>query len=350
MIKYYRFIKKILPLITFALIIIIFFVYKLNNRHRDFIGLKQIEYKLKNIGHFNQSTLYFNVDDQTSSSQFYTTVISIYFSLNDSKHSNEDYELWIQNMLFSVDAPLVVFTDSNTQDMIIKFRFGKPTIIYTYDNVWQLMRELETYRNKTPFFYINNYVYHQKDKDPEKSIHNPNLYAIWNLKPYLCAKISRENPFGTKFFIYTDMGAWRDGLISYWPNQSFIKQVNELINDRILLSQIDEYDYNVNIDPEFDLIQGGFFAGTRQALTNFEQIFYDLHDERLEDDYFIGKDQTILNILTFQTHSSLISRLESFNYKKCIHQLDWDPWLFYQIYFSSLMDQYFECEKTLLIE
>jgi hypothetical protein len=350
MIKYYRLIRKILPYIVLTLILLIYLAYKLKHLHRSLNDLKEIEFRLKNIEHFNQSTLYFNVHEY--SSQYYSTIITVYFSLNNSKHSNEDYQVWIQNMLFSIDAPLVVFTDFNTKDLVIKFRYGKPTILYIYDNVWQLMRELESYRNKSPFYYINSYVYHQTRLDEEKLIHNPNLYAIWNLKPYLSAKVSRDNPFETNFFIYTDMGAWRYGLISYWPNQTFVKEINEIINDRVLLSQIEEYGFNNNnnFEPYMDIIQGGFFAGTQKALLNFEQIFYDLHDERLIDGYFIGKDQTFFNILTFQTHSSQISRLESFNYKKCIHKFDWNPWLFYQIFFSSLMDKYFECEKILLIE
>lgn len=340
--------KKLILILAFILIFIVYLLYKLKNNHQSFNRLGINDYQIKNLDNFNKSTLILNHMLNESTGFYYSTIISIYFSLNITKHSNKDYKLWIQNMLISIDGPLVVFTDYNTKDYIKKYRYAKPTIIYIYDNVWQLMRELEVYRNKTQFFYINKYFFDQQSKDPEKSIQNPNLYAIWNLKVFLTNRIARENPFKTKFFIFTDMGSWRDAVISHWPNETFIQQVNNFINDRILLSQI-----NQNVEkfkPENDLIQGGFFGGSQKALDYFYEIYYNLHDERLKNGYFVGKEQTTLNILAFQTHPSKVSLLKSFDYKKCFKYLEWDRWFFYQIYFSSLMDKYFDCNKIELIE
>ena len=50
------------------------------------------------------------------------------------------------------------------------------------------------------------YKHEQFYIDPEKHIHNSNLYAVWNLKAFITYKILKQNPFNSTFFIYTDKG------------------------------------------------------------------------------------------------------------------------------------------------
>ena len=261
-----------------------------------------------------------------------TTIISMFFTFDYTKHTSKEYNKWAINMLMSVNVPLVIFTDYKTKEFIMEYRYTKPTIYYVYESIWQLMRELEINRNKTKLYYINKYVYEQKYMDPEKNSHSPNLYAVWNLKAFLCDRIATINPFNSKFFMYSDMGAWRDGIIPNWPNETFVRQVQDKLNDRVLFSQIgkiEEKEYT----PKTDIIEGGFFGGTPNALANFKTHFYNLHDDWLRKNYFIGKDQTMMNILTFETHKSMIARLNAFEFN-C--NMDFkNEWFFYQIYFGS---------------
>ena len=91
----------------------------------------------------------------TSSS--FVTVFACYFQFDRSKHNHEYYDKWLKNMLVSVHSPLVIFSDNQSKDFIYNERFsrGLPTEILIYKDVWELMHELETTRQRS---YIQNYL------------------------------------------------------------------------------------------------------------------------------------------------------------------------------------------------
>jgi hypothetical protein len=336
--------KNIIRFLLFIIIVYIYsyfmFLKEIYKKPKD-ISLIWIENELKYLNSMNKTILKLNFKQNSQ----HTTIISMFFRLNISKHSNRKYKKWMRNILLSVNSPMAIYTDYKSKDFIELHRSNRPTILYLYESIWQLMRELEIKRNKPEFFYIKKYVYSQIDKDPEKSMHNPNLYAIWNLKAFIADRISRDNPFGSKFFIYSDMGAWRDGLIPKWPNKTFARLVSHNLGDKIMFSQINKFK---TFSPYLNIIEGGFFAGNRQALRNFEQHFYNLHDERLNMNYFIGKDQIIMNIMAFQTHRRLIARLNCYEF--ICNKIYNDSWFFYQIYFAQ--NRFYKCnhDKLSLID
>ena len=332
--------KNTIRLFLFIIFVYLFSYFNLMKeitRKKKDINIILIENELKYLNVMNKSILKLNFNQKL----YHTTVISTFFTLQMSKHSNRKYRVWIRNMLLSINSPLAIYTDYKSKDLIIKYRSKRPTILYIYESLWQLMRELEISRNKSDFFYINKYVYNQMDKDSERKIHNPNLYAIWNLKSFMANRIGQDNPFGSKFFIYTDMGAWREGLIPKWPNKTFTKLVDKKLNGRILFGQINKFE---RFSPHFDIIEGGFFAGNQQALINFEFNFYNIHDQRLNLNYFIGKDQTMMNIMTFQTHPDQVARLNCYEFI-CNDRYN-DSWFFYQIYFAQ--NRFYKCNHDKL--
>jgi len=275
-----------------------------------------------------------------------TTVVSVYFPLTNGKHSIEEFSNWNKYALLSIKSPLVLFTDEKIKQEFIKIRSENINFM-VYENVWQLMKELEKKRNMK---YIDNYINDQWSKDPEKAIHNPHLYAIWNLKAFICSKIVEENPYNSSFFIYSDLGAWRNGAIENWPDDSFITILNEKLNDRLLFGQIVHVKDRNTFNVESNSIEGGFFAGSSKAINNFANLFYKIHDERLKDNLFIGKDQTIMNYIAYKTNLRVVFlrtwELYDCNLNKSII---YDLWFFYQNYLSQI--KYFNCdyEKRLTI-
>ena len=274
-------------------------------------------------------------------SQEFTTVVCMFFSLASSKHPSSSYSVWVKNMLLSVESPLVIFTDNASLNYLQATRnaskFTNQTLRTTflvYDSIWDIMRELEHRRNMS---YIWRYQNEQHAKDPEMHIHNPSLYAIWNLKTFLLTKAAEQNPYHSEFFIYTDAGAWRQTAIPHWPDNAFVLNVSRVLNERILLGQISQIDEEraTNISIYNDCIEGGFLAGSKKAIDNFHHIFYDLHDQRLNDGLFIGKDQTMMNKLALITHRDQIVRLKAWDVS-CA-----DPWFFYQLFFARL--EYYAC-------
>jgi len=275
---------------------------------------------------------------ENTSSQ--TTVISIYFKINKSKHGDLKYQNWIQNFLLSVKSPLIIITDNTSiSKQLLDLRKQLPTKLYIYSSHWDILKEIEQKRNKN---YTLNYKYIQNTKDREKHIHSSDLYVIWNIKSYVANKIAQENPFNSEMFIYTDSGAWRSEPLLDWPNELFIKNVSNLIKDRILLSQISNSENSVNF-PFVEIIQGGFFMGSKIGISNFEKYFWKIHDQRFDQGLFIGKEQELMNIFTFKSSKShLIARLKSSS-SNCIKQVD--IWFFYQYYLAS--NKYYACNERI---
>jgi hypothetical protein len=183
--------------------------------------------------------------------------------------------------------------------------------------------------------YVFDYQYRQTILDPEKSIHNANLYAIWNGKSFLMHHAASVNKYHSSFFIYTDIGAFREVVFDDWPDVQFCVELEKYLNDRILLGQI----FNQLADPYTtytQYIQGGFFAGSRRAVLEFEHNFYELHDFLIDHGFFIGKDQQIMNIMSIdKLYRSRIARLKSPDsfVKKCL--MNGDRWFFYQNFFAQ---------------
>jgi hypothetical protein len=327
--------KPLFVLVSTVTLIIIFFNFNYNNNNKTIGILSNIDssYPLIKLQH-NTFDISINIDST------YTTVISIYFSFK-SKHSHRQYKQWMINILKSVHSPMVIFVDEQSKNFIlnIRLRMNFKTKIIVYDNIWKIMNELEVSRNIS---YLNNYLIKQNKLDPEKYIHNSNLYAIWNLKSYLCNKIVQENPFNSSFFIYTDIGAWRNEMIPYWPNNNFISSLVLKLNDRILFGQVNEVkEKNINYDHvNSDIIEGTFFAGSKKAIEKFYFNFYKIHDKRLKDGIFIGKDQITMNIYAFlDDKKNDVVRLRTWDLN-CTYK-NGNKWFFYQYYFA--LNEFYNC-------
>lgn len=256
----------------------------------------------------------------------YVTVVSMYFTLNKSKHSQNDYENWIKSFMVSVDSPKVIICDIKSQKLLQRYHGTSKVVYYVYENIWHIMRLLEKYRGMK---YIDNYFTKQQRLDRESRIHNPDLYAIWNLKSFILKFVSDDNPFGSSYFIYTDVGAWRQGIIDNWPDEDFIKKLMEVQKDRVLFAQIsdDLSDFEVN-----DIIQGGIIAGNKKSIDSLFKNYYSIHDERVRKDRFVGKDQILMNYLAFRYFNSTTIKLRTW---KLTCSKSYDRWFFYQYFFAK---------------
>jgi hypothetical protein len=277
------------------------------------------------------------------------TVVTHYFPLWRSKHPKKDYQKWLRNMLLSIGStPLVIYTDPVTSKYVRRVRSeldqGETTYLI-YENVWSLMRELEVIRNRS---YINNYKNRQNKLDPERRTHSPNLYALWNIKPYMVKKIASANPYNSSFFIYTDAGAWRTKVIQQWPDLELCNKLEKKLNNRVLLGQI-ESTFNLSVySSHSSFIQGTFFAGSQSAVLRYATQFYDLHDKLIDKGKFIGKDQTQMRVMAMEMYTQSIARLRAWQDNKTLKYCptyDYDSWFFYQLFFSP-GTEHLRCNQT----
>ena len=215
----------------------------------------------------------------------HATVVSIYFAFAKSKHPPESYARWAASFMASVSgAPLVMYVDERSYAMLRPMRTARSTmrtVFVVYESIWDILRELEEERARN---YTLNYREHQRTLDAER--HAPELYAVWNLKNFYTHKVCVQNPYRSRFFIYSDAGAWRGKVVQRWPDPSFTAELSAVLGDRVLLAQVQPKN---RLQPGWrDSIEGGFFAGSLAALDDFQRVFYNMHDKMFDAGLFIG--------------------------------------------------------------
>lgn len=150
-------------------------------------------------------------------------LVSAFFPVSQSKHSVEEYLDWLQRFLGTVTTDLYFFCPPDLADMIRQFRGNLPiTIDMTYTspfNIPPLKDHAARYKD------MHNW-------DREKWRHSPDLYAVWNAKPYLldyATKQARAKKNIYDYAFWTDAGAMRDdNELGAWPDPMRVKEVFEM--------------------------------------------------------------------------------------------------------------------------
>jgi len=100
------------------------------------------------------------------------------------------------------------------------------------------------------------------------------------------------------------------------------------------VQSIPELRYSIVQGPiDIDLLEGGFFGGCKEAVTDYSTVFYQLHD-LWAPNFFIGKDQQIYNAMLFLRPGLVvtydITSLHDDNAERC-----GDRWFYYQYWLAS---------------
>ena len=222
------------------------------------------------------------------------TMVICYIPVKKSKHSCLEYEKkWIPNLM-KVQTPMVIYTTKSMEMYFQEQRRYQKNITHI---IILTIEELSTYRFKKEWEALHKI-------DPEKHIHNTELYMIWNEKINLVYKVTNKNPFHTDYFVYIDAGYLRKLEHEMYKNWPFDETVfsNIVGKDKIFV-------YDIHLNNKM-YISGAFFAGTRKAFHEFHRIYYQkmqnilLSKETNDNNYlFVGKDQNLyLSIVTQYPH------------------------------------------------
>jgi hypothetical protein len=198
--------------------------------------------------------------------------------------------------LTSVESPVVIYCDPQWEEKMLNLRKGKElaTLI--------LPTKFEDLDCASPEFM----EYWEKDhaRDTEKSMHNTNLYVVWNEKSAMVHRAIAKNPFGTEFYMWCDIGYFRNVSdtqnLNTWPSKAFLETASK------------EHMYLLNIEPfkmgELDIrengltksfeqkcrIGGGIFLGHKYVWGPWVTAYYQTLKDYMHHNYFAGKDQNIL--------------------------------------------------------
>ena len=218
------------------------------------------------------------------------TIVSCFYLLNNSKHSNINYVLWLINF-FAIETPKVIFTDIKTyQKLFIKLK--------TVKNITFKICEIGDFRTSQ---ILNNKDWkEQHNKDPEKSIHNIDLYKIWNEKTEFINKSIKENIYNSEYFFWCDAGIFRNKSLIHkykdWPKLSKIKkhknnmimlEINKFLKEEVENNELCNFE-------KVNRIGGGIFGGNIETLKLWIKDYYNAFQNHLDNDLFVGKDQSIM--------------------------------------------------------
>jgi hypothetical protein len=147
-------------------------------------------------------------------------LVSAMFPLSKSKHSSKDYANWLNRFLGPLTSDIYMYTSPDFAETLAELRGSLPiTIDTSYSSPFEV----------PPLLGLEETYTKMNDMDKEKWHHSPELYAVWNAKPYLLQTAMR-NLVDKK--IYYDYAFWNDGgsfrrnhVYEIWPDPGRIEQV-----------------------------------------------------------------------------------------------------------------------------
>lgn len=217
------------------------------------------------------------------------TVVTAYFRI-PSKHSDDEYDKWMQNFLSMVDA-MVIFTSSDLVHLITTHRSAK-------------MRRTQIIEINLAAFGVTNmfgpsFWQEQIDMDPEKSIHQSyELFWIWLNKPFFVAEAIQLNPFNSDIFAWSDIGCYRDNSFN---DKRWLQHLEWVSKQRILAmawrepkeTSVTRF-IKAEHEPSGDWFMGGSqLVGYRETWRKFHRLFEEIIREYAQLGLFIGDDQPI---------------------------------------------------------
>ncbi|KAF8960334.1 hypothetical protein BDZ97DRAFT_1905930 [Flammula alnicola] len=234
-------------------------------------------------------------------------LVSAMFPLPKSKHSKEDYAYWISKFLQPVSTDVYFYTPPDFAPTVRQAR-GRGlsiTIDTNYTSPFDIppLKGLEDKYKKM----------HSQDREGFR--HSPELYAIWNAKPFLldaAVKALAEKGEVYDYAFWNDAGSFReDHRYTEWPDPRRVDQIwqkgSELTGmkkDELLFFPLTglpdskmKY-WTEDMGPvDYDISEGSFFGGTPNTVSWWKRTFYAYHDYYLSLGLFVGKDQTLINAL-----------------------------------------------------
>ena len=226
------------------------------------------------------------------------TVVTCYFQLTKSKFTHTRYQAWLRQMLAHVKNPLVVFTTPADEPELRQMRGALPAVYITYPSLWDV----------PPAAHYRAMYQAQHGIDPERSIHSPELYAVWNSKVWFTAAAAAANPFRSRYFLWADAGSFRNRHFNTWPDPARLDAAFASCKaaDCVLLGCVTARWQATTVDPAAhtplvgDMVEGGFFAARAPSMLWLLTEFYSLLHEYASRGVFVGKDQTMFNMLAMK--------------------------------------------------
>ena len=221
-----------------------------------------------------------------------TTVVTAFYPLKRSKHTISQYRQWIRNFC-KIPCNLTVFTDAETGAMISAERNSDlPTHM--------IITPFDSYAMTSPS--MMKFWAEQHAKDPERTIHSPELYAVWAMKQECVSLAIADNIYASEWFVWCDIGIQRD-VIKQHLYANFPKHVPDLCEPgRISILEVypisshfvDVWQtHSTHYDMPANALGAGCMAGDIVAWHDFCEAYISMIHTFNKRNLFAGKEQNI---------------------------------------------------------
>lgn len=231
--------------------------------------------------------------------RMHNTIVTAYFNF-PSKHTHEEYLLWMTEMLSLRDA-MVIFS---TPDMISIMKQCRTHAAERTHFVSLKPQDLWIAQNQSADFWEGQLL-----NDPERDIHRSHeLFWVWLSKTWFVAEAVRLNPFQSEIFLWSDIGSFRSK--DYFDK--LLIQHAELIPKTAMLMmafQIPKPSSSPWVVKTIPVEQGDLYvsgaqmAGTASTWTTFHSAFLKTFIQYVERGLFVGEDQALLQSTCLQNPS-----------------------------------------------
>ena len=248
-----------------------------------------------------------------------TTVVTAYYPI-PSKFPVENYVSWIQEFWPKTECPLVCFVDPNSvasfQEVFAE-RKGPTRVIGLP------FQGLSAFTRLPRGIWTDAY-----EKDTEKEIHSPELYAIWYEKKEFVRRAIELDPFGSDTFVWCDAGIgrypeWIPFIATTFPRAGLIPRGSVLV---LQINPFQEGDRPGFFRGDGNRMGGGILASDRAGWSAWSKA-YDVMLLRLhKEGGFIGKDQAIMASICLES-PGIATLIQPFQALDPIQQ--WFSLLFY---------------------
>ena len=245
------------------------------------------------------------------------TVVSCYYKI-PSKHTHNNYNIWINNLLRNIKCNIIIFTSSDLVNLFVNIKINNKYLKLII--IVKEFNDLEILKKYNIEFWDNQYTI-----DPTPNIgRNKECYIIWNSKMNFIKEAITLNPFNSDKFIWNDIGSMRNNnfsnFISHYPLYNNIS-INKL--DIVLIKY-----YNNKLQQYFQNevhLSGSIFGATKNIFLQIIDLFYKYFDEYVNQNLFIGCDQQILSTIYIR-HPQLFNIINP--YEKNMNDRIIDKWFY----------------------
>ena len=275
------------------------------------------------------------------------TVVTAYYQI-PAKFSHATYLAWAANFLQNVPCYLQIYTSAAVAEELSALRAAFP------DRTALVVMEFEDLEMATPEWMST--WRHQHTLDPEAAHHSPELYVLWAQKSACVAHAIRTSHWGSDFFVWCDIGAFRNKdravAFSSFPCPKLVSCLNqqrvcfllmqhftpaERVLDGAFLSVTNDYlrrfPYKDHLDVwdtvylrTTDHLGGGVFVAHKDHFHVWHAAYLQFLAEAVAANRFIGKDQIAYNTL-YLRHPELYTCIDAtFD--------QGDPWFYMQAAFK----------------